>query len=169
MGGVAGVDARLEALARTAPGARFTDPGVLQSEQSEEADANAWVNYLLLVVLMAFAAVAVVNTLVMATVERRRELSLLRLVGATAAQVVRMIRWETLATILLGDVVGLAVAAATLVPFTIAVAGTAVPYVPWAVVVGVVGLAALLGLGATAVPTRAALRRNPAESITAPQ
>ena len=45
-------------------------------------------------VLGGFAAVAAANTLVMTVLDRRRELSTLRLVGSTRRQVLRMLRWE---------------------------------------------------------------------------
>jgi putative ABC transport system permease protein len=100
---------------------------------------SARVNYLLIGVLMAFVAIAAVNSLMMAIGERARELALLRLVGASRRQVIRMIRWEALAVIGFGVLIGLAVAAATL----------------------------LLGLGASELPARTALRRDPIELIGA--
>jgi putative ABC transport system permease protein len=162
-------DARLKELASSTPGVQVLDRAALRTAEAEEAETNAWVNYLVLGVLMAFCAVAVVNTLAMATAERSRELALLRLVGATPKQVTRMIRWEALAVTGFGLALGTAVAAATLIPFSLAMAGTAVPYLPWPFVVGVVALAATLGLAASELPTRAALRHNPAEAIAAPQ
>jgi putative ABC transport system permease protein len=81
--------------------------------------------------------------------------------------VIRTIRWEALAVIGFGVVIGLAVAAATLVPFSLAIAETAVPYLPWQVVAGVVAGAVLLGLGASELPARNALRRDPIELMGA--
>jgi DNA-binding transcriptional LysR family regulator len=119
------------------------------------------------VVLLAFVAIAAVNSLVMAVGERAGELALLRLVGATPRQVIRMIRAEALAVIGFGVLVGLAVATATLVPFSLAVAETAMPHLPWQVVAGVITGALLLGLGASELPARNALRRDPVEVIGA--
>lgn len=103
----------------------------------------------------------------MAVGERSRELAQLRLVGATPRQVARTVRWEALAVIGFGVVIGAAVAAATLVPFSLAIAHTAVPYLPWQVVAGVVSGALLLGLGSTELPVRNALRRDAVEVIGA--
>jgi putative ABC transport system permease protein len=103
----------------------------------------------------------------MAVGERAGELALLRLVGATPRQVIRVIRTEALAVIGFGVLIGLAVATATLVPFSLAIAETAVPYVPWQVVAGVIVGALLLGLGASELPARHALRRDPLEVIGA--
>jgi hypothetical protein len=64
-------------------------------------------------------------------------------------------------------VIGVALAAANPVPFSLAVADTTVPYLPWEVVARVVAGALLLGLGASELPTRNALRREPLELIGA--
>jgi hypothetical protein len=60
-----------------------------------------------------------------------------------------MIRVEALAVIGVGVLMGLAVAAATLVPFSLAVAETAMPSLPWQVLAGVLAGATVLGLGAS--------------------
>jgi putative ABC transport system permease protein len=162
---VAALDARLAALAERTPGLEVLDRAGKQEAEDQAAEANAWVNYLMIGVLMAFVAIAAVNSLVMAVGERAGELALLRLVGATPRQVIRMIRAEALAVIGFGLVVGVAVAAAALVPFSLAVAETAMPHLPWPVVAGVVAGALLLGLGASELPARNALRREPIEAI----
>jgi putative ABC transport system permease protein len=64
---------------------------------------------------------------------------------------------------------GLAVAAATLVPFSVAVAGTAMPSLPWQVLAGVLAGAAVLGLGASELPAQSLLRQDPVEAIGAQQ
>jgi putative ABC transport system permease protein len=159
------LDAELASLADRTPGLEVLDRAGYQAAEDEEAERSAWVNYLMIGMLMAFIAIAAVNSLVMAVGERSRELAQLRLVGATPRQVTRMVRWEALAVIGFGVLIGVAVAAATLVPFSLALAHTAVPYLPWQVVVGVVAGAVLLGLAASELPTRNALRRDPVEVI----
>jgi putative ABC transport system permease protein len=162
---VPALDARLAALTERTPGLEVLDRAGKQAAEDQAADANAWVNYLMIGVLMAFVAIAAANSLVMAVGERAGELALLRLIGATPRQVIRMIRSEALAVIGFGVLVGLAIAAATLVPFSLAIAETAVPHVPLHVVAGVVAGALLLGLGASELPARNALRRDPVEVI----
>lgn len=162
---VENLDARLVALAERMPGLQVLDRADLQAAQTDEAESDAWVNYLMIGVLMVFVAIAAVNSLVMAVGERTPELALLRIVGATPRQVTRMTRCETLAVIGFGVVIGLAVAAATLVPFSRAIADTLVPSLPWEVVSGVVAGAVVLGLGASEVATRNALRQHPLEVI----
>jgi putative ABC transport system permease protein len=164
---VAALDTRLAALAERIPGLQVLDRARLHAAEDREAQANAWVNYLIIGVLMSFVAIAAVNSLVMAVGERRRELALLRLVGATPRQVIRTFRLEVLALTGFAIIMGLAVAAATLVPFSLAIAETAVPYLPWHAVVGVIAGAILLGVCASELPTRNAMRRDPIELIGA--
>jgi putative ABC transport system permease protein len=163
----AALDAELAMLAEGTPGLTVVDRAAMQAADVERARLDSWVNYLMIGVLLAFIAVAAVNSLVMATGERSRELALLRLVGATPRQVTRMIRGETLAVIGFGVLLGLTIAAATLVPFSLAIAETAIPYLPWQVVAGVLTGATVLGLGASELPARNALRRDPVEVIGA--
>jgi putative ABC transport system permease protein len=164
---VGALDTRLAALAERIPGLQVLDRARLRAAEDQEAQADAWVNYLIIGVLMSFVAIAAVNSLVMTVGERRRELALLRLVGATPRQVIRTVRLEALALTGFAIMLGLAVAAATLVPFSLAIAGTAVPYLPWHAVVGVIAGAILLGFCASELPTRNAVRRNPIELIGA--
>jgi putative ABC transport system permease protein len=161
------LDAELAALAEHTPGVRVVDRATMRAADAEQARVNGWVNYLMIGVLLAFVAVAAANSLVMATGERSRELALLRLVGATRRQVTWMIRVEALAVIGFGVLLGLTVAAATLVPFSLAVAETAIPSRPWPVRAGVLAGAAVLGLGASELPARNLLRRDPVEVIGA--
>jgi hypothetical protein len=51
---------------------------------------------------MAFAALALLNTALMATAERRAKLGLVRLIGTTRRQARRMIAWEALIATLAG-------------------------------------------------------------------
>jgi putative ABC transport system permease protein len=159
------LDARLASLAGGTPGLDVLDRAGFQEAEDEEADRSAWVTYLMIGVLIAFIAIAAANSLVMAVGERSRELAQLRLLGATPRQVARMVRWEALAVIGFGVLIGVGVAAATLVPFSLALAETAVPYLPWQVVVGVFAGAVLLGLAASELPTRNALRQDPVQVI----
>ena len=159
------MDARLAALAERVPGLEVLDRAGFDALAHEQAAEGAWVSYLLIGVLMAFVAIAAMNSLAMAIGERGRELALLRLVGATHRQVIRMIRGEALAVVGFGVFIGLVVAAATLVPFSLAIAETAIPYLPWPVIAGVVMGALLLGIVASELPARNALRRDPIEEI----
>ncbi|MET9467064.1 FtsX-like permease family protein [Streptomyces sp. NPDC006544] len=125
--------------------------------QSLDREVNAWANTVMAAVLGGFAAVAAANTLVMTVLDRRRELGMLRLVGSTRRQVLRMLRWEALLVAGAGITLGSAIALTTLIPLTKAVTGGG-PYVPPAVYASFVAAAVALTLAATTLPARRALR-----------
>ncbi|MDO0938903.1 FtsX-like permease family protein [Streptomyces sp. DG2A-72] len=141
-----------------APLGKVTDASGYAVEQNTDRELNAWANYTMAGVLGGFAAVAAVNTLVMTVLDRRRELGMLRLIGSTRRQVMRMLRWEGLLVAVTGIVLGTAIAAATLIPMMRGLTGEA-PYVPPLVYAAFAGGAVGLGLLAVTLPARAALRR----------
>lgn len=132
-------------------------PAAWTSEQSVDRQLNAWANTTMAAVLGGFAAVAAANTLVMTVLDRRRELHMLRLVGSTRRQILRMLSWEALLVSGTGITLGSAIALATLTPLTKATTGTA-PYVPPLVYGSFVAAAIALTLAATTLPARRALR-----------
>ncbi|MGI5449752.1 FtsX-like permease family protein [Streptomyces sp. CA-243310] len=134
------------------PAARWT------AAQNLDRALNAWANTTMAAVLGGFAAVAAANTLVMTVLDRRHELRMLRLVGSTRRQVLRMLRWEALLITGAGIALGSAIALVTLIPLTKAVTGEA-PYVPPLVYASFAASALLLGLTATALPGRLLTRR----------
>ncbi|MEU3773341.1 FtsX-like permease family protein [Streptomyces sp. NPDC032472] len=127
------------------------------AQQSLDRALGAWANTTMAAVLGGFAAVAAANTLVMTVLDRRRELRMLRLIGSTRRQVLRMLRWEALLIGGAGTALGTAIALATLTPLTRAVTG-APPHIPPLLHTSIA--AAVLGLGpaATLIPGRWALR-----------
>ncbi|KIF01530.1 ABC transporter permease [Streptomyces sp. RSD-27] len=134
--------------------------------REERQAAGAEVNLLAMGLVLAFTAVAVVNTLAMSTAERFREFALLRLAGAQRRQVLRMLRAEAVAVLLTGVVLGSGIAAAVLTAFSVGMTGSAAPTVLPAVWAGVAGAAALLALPAVALPGRLALRLRPVDAAT---
>ncbi|MFF4712592.1 ABC transporter permease [Streptomyces eurythermus] len=141
-----------------APLGEVADGSGYAAERSAGRELNAWANYTMAAVLGGFAAVAAVNTLVMTVLDRRRELGVLRLVGATRRQVMGMLRWEGLLVAGAGVVLGTAIAAATLIPMTRGLTGED-PYVPPLVYAAFAGGVVGLGVLAVTLPARAALRR----------
>src|SRR4030095_5751619 len=82
--------AGLTKLAGRWPGVTVADRSALTATHGEQQQTQAWVNYLLVGMIVAYTAIAVVNTLVLATARRRREFALLQLTGSTRGQVLRM-------------------------------------------------------------------------------
>ena len=84
--------AGVEAALAPYPAMMTTDSSGFAASARAEATMAAWVNLLGLLVIVGYLIVAVVNSLVVATNVRRREIALLRLVGMTRAQVLRAMR-----------------------------------------------------------------------------
>ncbi|MDH6703538.1 putative ABC transport system permease protein [Kitasatospora sp. MAA19] len=159
------VGRELQNLASAYPMARTSDRATYDNARRHRQESATAVGRLLLGMISLFTAIAVVNTLVMATTERLREFALLRLVGTTRRQILRMMAWEGGITVGVALVLGAAVTAAVLVPVSLALTGSAWPSVPAAWAAAVLGGAALLGLGTVLLTTRLALRREPVEAM----
>jgi putative ABC transport system permease protein len=173
---VSGVDDRV--LIRTKPGAAvgadlssaFPTSAVvgtdrLTGELAQDLAISAWLNKLLIAVLVGYAVLAAGNTLVMAALARERELSLLRLVGVTRGQVKRMVQAEQAGLLGVALTIGVAIAAVTLSSIVNAVSGQLVPYVPALGWVTIVGGTVALALVATMLPIGRLLRTRPVEGI----
>jgi putative ABC transport system permease protein len=158
----------LAELAGTHPGVQVTGREALIEGNRADAQTQAWVNYLLVGLLIGYTAVSVVNTLASATIRRRREFALQRLTGSTRGQVLRMLTTESTLVATSGILLGSAVAAATLIPFSAKVAGSAMPHGPWYVYLVIIGAASALTYLATLVPATGVLRTNPAETTSRP-
>ncbi|MFI6472226.1 ABC transporter permease [Streptomyces sp. NPDC050516] len=122
----------LSALAETHPGLSVLPRAMVSAVHQSEDDTQAWMAYLVLGVVVAYATIALVNTQVLATTERRREFMLQRLIGATRRQVLRMMTVEAILVAVAGLVLGILVAVLTLVPLSLSVLGSPVPEgSPW--------------------------------------
>lgn len=149
---------QLATTLREFPGLRILSPGAADDLQADRQQANAEVNYLAMGLVLAFTAIAVVNTLAMSVAERVREFALLRLAGATRRQVLRMLRTEALSVLLIATSLGSGIALAVLTAFSLGMTGHAAPTVAPLLYATVVAVAGLLALVASAVPGRVALR-----------
>ncbi|MFJ3214748.1 ABC transporter permease [Kitasatospora sp. NPDC086801] len=159
------IDRELRGLTAAYPMARASDRAAYDDARRHRQESATAVGRLLLGMIALFTAIAVVNTLVMATTERLREFALLRLVGTTRRQVLRMMAWEGGITVAVALALGAAVTAAVVVPVSLALTGTAWPSLPGSWAAAVLGGAALLGLGTVLLTTRLALRREPVEAV----
>lgn len=156
--------ATLNSLAGTQPGLRVTDRQGLDKSFAEQEQTGAWINYLLSGMIIGYTIISLVNTLVVATAERKREFATQRLIGSTRAQIMRMIAVEAVLIAVCGIILGAVVAALTLVPFSIALNGSAWPLGPAWIYLSIIGFATLLTLTATLLPTWWALRTRPIEA-----
>ncbi|WP_055587617.1 ABC transporter permease [Streptacidiphilus griseoplanus] len=130
-------------------------------------DGTTRLGFLLVLGLaLLYTGISLANTMVMATADRVRELAVLRLTGATTAQVLRLVGAEALLVVAVGGVLGLLVAVLDLAGISGALAllsaGSAM-VVPWAAVGAALGACAVLAVCASVVPAAFALRRGAAQ------
>jgi putative ABC transport system permease protein len=156
-----GTTAELARLAAGHPGLRVASRSVANAQSAQAAAQNSFANDLILGVLGLLSAVALVNTLVVTTVERRRVLRLLGRVGATRGQVAAVFGWQAAFVAGTGLVAGAAAGAVTLLTVTRAVTGSWTPFIPLAPAVGLVALVAALTAGAVMIPFGLMSRREP--------
>jgi putative ABC transport system permease protein len=159
----ADVSPALAKLAAAHPGVQIADRSALVATNVEDLQTQAWVNYMLVGMLIAYTAVSVVNTLVSTTLRRRREFALQRLNGSTRSQVLRMLTTESTLITLTGITLGTAIALACLLPYSARVSGNAIPTGPIWIYLTVVAAAAVLTFTSTLIPATTALRHSPTQ------
>ncbi|WP_344879686.1 ABC transporter permease, partial [Nonomuraea antimicrobica] len=151
------------ALERAFPGVAVLD----HAQAGAAGTGGAEVNYVAMGLIIAFCAIAVVNTLAMSISARSRELALLRLVGTTRRQLLRMLRVETLTATAVAVAIGTLISLAVLTAFSNGMTRTPLPYVPPLTYVAIIAVTAALAMAATAIPARLTLRVHPAEALGA--
>ncbi|WP_106397241.1 ABC transporter permease [Actinocorallia populi] len=143
------------------PHLQVTGRDGLAAAQQDQDRTQATMAWLLLAVVVGYSVISLVNTQILATAERRREFGLLRLVGATRRQVLRMMAVEAALIAAAGIVLGLLVAALTLVPLSLSVLGSPLPGGPPWILAAVVAAALTLTSATTLAATRLILRGRP--------
>jgi putative ABC transport system permease protein len=152
-----------------------TGADVVPAEEWERAQSdglrkgNQFGLILLLGPAAFYSAIAIANTLLMGSLQRRHEFVTSRLLGATPAQIRRMVLWESTlvgaVALSLGTVITVTVG--LLVRYSMTDGMTDVPTtVPWATLLGIAAICLTLAIGAALAPTSFILRRsNPAAAV----
>ena len=161
------VVAAVEELAAETPGLAVAGRAALFDDYGSQQRTLAFANYTVVIMIVAYAAISVINVLSASTGARRREFGLQRLTGATRTQVMRMVGAEGVLVAALGIGLGTLASVATLVPFSLARADSLTPSGSPLIYLGVVAAALTLTLGATLLPAWRALRQRAAEAATA--
>ncbi len=161
------------------PGVYLIEPEAMYEAQVKVLEVMPdMLNALLLLAILA-AALGVVNTTMMSVAERRRELGLLRAVGATRRQVMRVVTGEAALMGVIGGGLGLVVGVGVVVIIVVTYGGNSwgVPDLDlwgaaWrsvqpALVNGLVGLIAapFISAGAAWLPARSILRGSAIETM----
>ncbi|MFJ6572464.1 ABC transporter permease [Streptomyces sp. NPDC091292] len=160
------VTAALDRLARDTPTLTVRGSGDFAAAQEADITQQSWTTLTANAVLLLYVLIAVVNTLVMATMGRGREFAMLRLIGTSTRQTRRMMAMESWVVIVTAVVVGVLIALPPAVGASLAMTGRAVPQVEPLVWAGVAAFVAVLGRLSVGVPTRAALRARPVDAVS---
>ncbi len=140
---------------------RVLDAQQFRAGVTHQQATVARIGNLAMSLVVAFAAIAVVNTLATATGTRGREFAALRLVGVQRRQIRVMVYLETLAAAVVALALGAGVAIATLTAFARGMAPGYPPHAPLPTAALIGGAALLLVTLGTALPVRVALRADP--------
>ena len=143
-------------------------PEVDVSSKSEFITTQtAWIGDILAIlwVLLALAVIVslfgIVNTLVLATFERRRELGTLRAMGMSRRQLRRMVRHESVITALMGALPGIGVGLGLAFAVVAALGEYGLEFViPAPALIAVAVIAVLAGMAAAVLPARRAARTD---------
>ncbi|GAA2540419.1 MULTISPECIES: FtsX-like permease family protein [Streptomyces] len=125
---------------------------------------------LVLGIALLYTGISLVNTMVMATSDRVRDLAVLRLAGATHGQVLRLVAAEALLVVAVGGLLGLLVAGLNLAGMRAALGLLSAPgtiALPWTALGVVVAACALSAVVSAVVPAALVLRRRAVESAGA--
>jgi putative ABC transport system permease protein len=115
-------------------------------------------NYVIVAMVSVFAAVMLVNLLVVTLADRRREFAQQRLIGATRRQLVGLVTAENGMLLLVGLVFGTIGALLTILPFSMKTTHRAVPHAPIWIYLAIVVVVAVLTVGTSLAAIRRATR-----------
>jgi len=162
------VRAELERRLAAYPTVTLQDQVELKNAVSDQVNSLLGFLFALLALAVVIAILGIINTLLLSVVERTREIGLIRAVGATRAQVRRMIVLESLLIAVFGAVVGVVVGVVygVLLQRVLASQGISVLSIPWVRIAALVLVAAVGGVAAALWPARRAARLDVLRAIS---
>lgn len=170
--GAAPADVRAALTAATDPYlvVQVQDRDQFRGEQAQQIDQMLAVLYALLALAVVIAVLGIVNTLALSVVERRREIGMLRAIGAQRAQVRRTVYLESTLIAVYGAVAGVALGLAVGAAFVHALRGEGIDTlaVPWGQALAVLAASGVLGVAAAVWPAARAARTDPLTAIGEP-
>lgn len=162
----AATTARLQSALAAYPDATISAKAGWVRTQTKSVNQTFDLFYVLLALSVVISLFGIVNTLVLAVFERTRELGMLRAIGMTRRQTRRMIRHESIITVLIGAALGLplGVLLAALVTRGLSSLGVGF-HLPLGQLVIFAWLAVFAGIVAAVLPARKAARLNVLEAL----
>ena len=124
-------------------------------------------NFVVVSMIAVFAAIMLINTLVAATIHRRREFGQHRLVGSTPPQVLGMVSVEGAVLSVTGVLFGSIAAVIAIVPYSMARTGKVLPDTTIGLYLGIVAAATMLTFAASLGAAGRAIRTPAIQAVTA--
>lgn len=162
------VKARLQALVADYPAFKLYESAQWRDEQLTTFNQTMVIFYALIAALAVPSLLALLNTLAISVLARRREIGMLRAVGATRRQVRRMVMAESLLLSTIGTVFGALVGLWLGYAMVVAMGsiGWPMPYLfPWGGLVATLVVGVTFGILASLVPARSAARLDVVEAL----
>ncbi|MGC5333399.1 ABC transporter permease [Micromonospora sp. DT62] len=159
---VADVQPRIEALLADSPEVSVADREAFIEQQTGQLDGLLMMIQILLALAIVIAVLGIINTLALSVLERTRELGLLRAIGLRRAQTMRMITVEAVVISVFGALLGVVVGAGLGAAVVEALRDEGITdlVLPWTQMGIFLGLAAIVGVVAAALPAVRAARIN---------
>ncbi len=153
---------QLKALLADSPEVNAADRSVFIEQQAADFDTVITMVQILLALAILIAVLGVVNTLALSVLERTRELGLLRAVGLSRGQTMRMVTVEAVVISVFGALLGVVVGAGLGAAVVRALESDGITdlVLPWTQMGLYLGLAALVGVLAAVLPSIKAARLN---------
>ncbi|MFF8566861.1 ABC transporter permease [Streptomyces albidoflavus] len=159
------LDTALRQAVEPYPTVEVGDREAIQNAPGAGGSGDWALNLLFQTLLLGYIAIAVVNTLVMATAARVREFAMLQLVGARRDQVRAMMNGEARIVVFSALLFGLLATVPPLVGISTSLTRSPVPTVSPLGLVAIVALTVALSWGSIAVATKYAMRPAPVDAI----
>lgn len=162
------IQSHLDSVAAAVPGTAIADRSTLTSSNNQIQQILVASNYTIVAMIVGYAAITVINTLVAVTRKRQGEFGLQRLTGATKAQVLGMLSVEGVLVAVIATVLGTIASATTIVPYSLVKAHSVLPQGSIGIYLAIVGGALVLIFGATLLPSWRGMRTPPIETARSP-
>ncbi|WP_082317552.1 ABC transporter permease [Streptomyces sp. NRRL WC-3549] len=159
------LDGALRSAVERYPTVGVGDREAFQNAPGSGSSGDWALNLLFQTLLLGYIAIAVVNTLVMATAARVREFAVLQLIGADREQVRAMMNGEARIVIFSALLFGLLAAIPPLVGISNSLAKSPVPSISPFGLIAIVTLTVALSWGSIAMATKYAMRPVPVDAI----
>ena len=148
------------------PAAKVQTTDEYRDEIGARVDQMVYLLYALLAMSLVISLFGIANSLFLSIHERTREFGLLRAIGATRAQVRRVVRYESVITAIIGGLLGIAIGLLFGYLMTAALADLGLSFsVPFAQLAGFLVLAVVVGVVAAVLPARRGARIDVLEAL----